>query len=289
MGTKQELAEEATIAKLRKLAADNDVDLKGASKKDELVEVIVASRKVTVEDLKDALDEPSAEASDVTGNGSGGPSADDTVSPTGTANVAGTNQSQLDMAPPQKDESGSHVPAPNMRQPVIEEALPSKSDVTPQSLDPALVDPDKAAAERAEGRTSDAKTRDENTHVDEVAPDLNVGVKPSDGGEERYPFPPQGDVEVASVEPGSGEGEYMLPLEVEDWVVLDGSHELVPDRLDGRRAAVLDAPRYLIPESARADTWITCRTRDDVNATLHIPLDAVKSIEKNGTSPLVRS
>ena len=102
-----------------------------------------------------------------------------------------------------------------------------------------------------------------------------------------YPFPQGGDVDVASVDPGDGKGEFLAPLEVEDWVVL-GDHELIPKRLVGRRAIVTDAPRYLVPTSKLSDTWITVRTRDEVNATLTIPLDAVTEIQKGGVSAVVR-
>src|SRR4051812_24841615 len=52
MATKQEMAEEAKVQQLRQLAADNEVDLEGATKKDDIAAKIVASRKVTKEDLE---------------------------------------------------------------------------------------------------------------------------------------------------------------------------------------------------------------------------------------------
>lgn len=209
-------------------------------------------------------------------------------STTSAENVAGKPQSQLSLAPPMTDESGSNIPAPNLVQPLAEGAAPSPRKTSKESLDPALTDPDKAARERVKGRTSDAANRKAGVTHAEVPPDLHAGVKPSDAGSEQYPFPPQGDVEVATVDPGSGKGEYMPALTDEDWVVLDGSSDLVPDRLDGRRAIVIDAPRYLIPVDKLDETWITVRTRDDVNATLHIPLSAVKEIQRGGKSPVVR-
>lgn len=211
------------------------------------------------------------------------------VSPTGEKNVAGAAQSQLGLAPPMTDASGSNIPAPNLRQPLAKgsEIDSGVRKTTAESLDPALTDPDTAARERVKGRTSDAANRKAGVLHDEVPPDLSAGVKASDGGAVAYPFPPQGDVEVATVDPGSGKGEYMPALEVEDWVVL-GEHPLVPDRLVGRRAIVVDAPRFLVPVDKQDETWITVRTRDDVNATLHIPLAAVKAIERGGKSPVVR-
>lgn len=210
------------------------------------------------------------------------------ASPTAPENTAGTPQSQLDLAPAMTDESGSNIPAPNLRQPLAEGARPSQITGSPDALDPSLQDPTKAAAERAEGRTSDAKTRAEGTHIDEVPADINTGTKPSDGGAEAYPFPQGGDVEVATVPEGSGEGEYLAPLEVEDAVILD-DHELVPARLVGRRAFVVDAPRHLIAIEDKENTWITVRTRDEVNATISIPLSAVKEVQRGGVAaPLVR-
>lgn len=211
----------------------------------------------------------------------------DAASPMGGANTAGTPVSQLDQAPPMADPSGSNIPAPNLRQPVLDGALPEGSPASPQSLDPALVNPEEAAKARTEGRTSDAATRAEGTHIDEVPSDLNDGVKPSDAGPVAYPFPQGGDVEVATVPAGNGEGEYWPALEVEDYVVL-GEHELVPARLVGRRAAVVSAPRYLVPVGSEDQVWITVRTRDEVNATLTIPLSAAASIEKGGRSTTVR-
>lgn len=210
------------------------------------------------------------------------------TSTTSAENVAGTAQSQLSLAPPMTDESGSNIPAPNLVQPLAEGASPSPRKTSKESLDPALTDPDKAARERVKGRTSDAANRKAGVTHAEVPPDLSDGVKASDSGSTQYPFPPQGDVEVATVDPGSGKGEFMPALTDEDWVVLDGDHDLIPDRLGGRRAIVVDAPRYLIPVDKLDETWVTVRTRDDVNATLHIPLSAVKEIQRGGKSPVVR-
>ena len=223
------------------------------------------------------------------GNAGGGVAASeaDEASPTGGANTAGTPSSQLDLAPPMADESGSNIPAPNLRQPVLDGALPEGAPTSAGGLDPALVDPEAAAIARVEGRTSDASTRAEGTHIDEVPSDINAGNKPSDAGPEAYPFPQGGDVEVATVPKGDGSGEYWPALEVEDYVVL-GEHELIPERLVGRRASVVSAPRYLVPVGSEDQVWITVRTRDEVNATLTIPLSAAASIEKGGRSTTVR-
>lgn len=246
----------------------------------------MAKDKNAAPDEETDVEETNVDASDVGGDLATADEAD-AASPSGGANTAGTPASQLDLAPPMKDESGSNIPAPNLTQPAQDDALPSGAPSSPQALDPALMDPDKAAVERVEGRTSDARTRAEGTHIDEVPSDINVGVKPSDGGPERYPFPQGGDVEVATIEAGNGEGEYLPALTVEDQVVL-GEHELVPDRLVGRLAFVTDAPRYLIPVGREDSVWITVRTRDEVNATLSIPLSAASEIVRGGRPTTVR-
>jgi hypothetical protein len=215
------------------------------------------------------------------------PDAD--VSPTGTANVAGTPQSQLSQAPPMADPSGSNVPAPNLRQPLAEGADPGAgaASTTGEGRDPALVDPEKAAVARVEGRTSDASLRAaDGPHIDEVPPDITDGPKPSDGGVERYPFPQGGDVDIATISTDAQDGEYFPNLEIEDSVILL-EHDLVPERLVGRRALIVDAPRYLVPMDRKDDVWITVRTRDEANATLSIPLAAVE-IRKGAVDTTVR-
>lgn len=200
------------------------------------------------------------------------------VAPTGTANVAGTPQSQLSQAPPMGDPSGSNVPAPNLRQPLAEGADPGAgaASTTSAGLDPALMDPEKAAVGRVEGRTSDASMRAADApHIDEVPADITDGPKPSDGGPERYPFPQGGDVDIATVSTAVQDGEYFPNLEIEDSVILL-EHELVPDRLVGRRALVVDAPRYLVPMDKKDEVWITVLTRDEANARLSLPLAAVE-------------
>jgi hypothetical protein len=148
---------------------------------------------------------------------------------------------------------------------------------------------DAQVAEAAAGTSTDAASRAEGTSVEDVEAAPNEGDKPTD--EEGYDFPPAGDVEVltiteqATIEESAG--HLMPPLEVEDWVVL-GEHELVPDRLVGRRAVVLEAPRGMTPVENVADVWVKVKTRDEVNATLVIPLAAVSEIQKSGTDPTQR-
>jgi len=157
---------------------------------------------------------------------------------------------------------------------------------TDSPLDPMLVDPIAAQQERFAGTTSDASTRAEGTVASDVDPDpADDPNKPSDA--ENYAFPPAGDVDIATVDPGSGEGESLVAPTLEDWVVLDGSHDAVPDALDGRRAVILQ----LIPlqdvytQEEWDDTSLTVRTRDDYGATLTIPTDAIKTIQRGGVNP----
>jgi len=156
--------------------------------------------------------------------------------------------------------------------------------------DPALTDPTAGAIERSEGRTSDAANREAGVLQGDVPPDLNEGAKPSDAGPEAYPFPPGGDVEIATIPEGDSQGEFMAPLEAEDWVILDGSHEMVPDRLDGHYAVVIDAPRIMCNcdwaprthEHMHPTAAILVRTRDEANATFAVPFEAFKQVLRGG-------
>jgi hypothetical protein len=211
----------------------------------------------------------------------------DAASPTGGANIAGTPDSQLNLAPPMTDESGSNIPAPNLVQPPVEGALGDSPQANPDAFDPALVDPVGTAAEAKKGTTSDPNTRTSDTHIDEVPPDYATdGPKPSDGGAERYPFPQGGDVEVALIENQGSEQEFWPALTVEDTVIL-GDHDLIPERLRGRRAFITDAPRYLVPVGEEERVWISVRTRDEVNASLRVPLSAVE-LQRGGRDATVR-
>ena len=134
--------------------------------------------------------------------------------------------------------------------------------------------------------TSDAASRVEGSLASETPADEHQGPHASDSPS--YAFPTQGDVDVATVDPGSGEGEFMAPLAVDDWVILDGSAEEVPDELDGRRAVILAAPTEAVPVDEAGDQLITVRTRDDRNETLEIPFSAVKKVVKGGLDPSVR-
>lgn len=161
--------------------------------------------------------------------------------------------------------------------------------------DPALDDPE-SLAKAVEGTTSDPTTRAEGTSVGDTPSDPTVGLaKPSDAPD--YPFPPGGDVEVALVKPGSGEGEYPPAWTAEDWVVLDGSHPDVPDRLDGKIAGVIEARNIPVPGgdgspnqalTADPEANVLVRVRDDPsNALLSLPPEAFKRVAKGGRTELL--
>lgn len=175
----------------------------------------------------------------------------------------------------------------------VDDTSSGKSPGSIPSHDLMMTDPEQAQQERFPGTTSDAATREEGTVARDVPPDPNDDPdKPSDDPD--YDFPPQGDVDVATVDAGSGEGERLTKPTLEDWVVLDGSHEQVPDVLDGRRAAIInvhpenawDERDLLKEEYEPEDVSLTVRTRDDYGATLYLPLDAIKDIQRRGVSPV---
>ena len=153
-------------------------------------------------------------------------------------------------------------------------------------LDPMIVDPAAEQQEKFEGTTSDASTHVEGTSAADVPPDPNTNPdKATDA--ENYDFPPAGDVDISTVDPGGGEGEVMPKPTLEDWVVLDGTNDAVPDALDGRRAvilAILPDQEFYTPEEWD-EVSLTVRTRDDYGATLSIPTDAVKQLQRGGLNP----
>lgn len=185
-----------------------------------------------------------------------------------------------------------------------ENALVAPASAAAGSGDPGLTDP-QSLVDARKGTTSDPATRvadnavttDEetnttlagDTHPDTVPPDVNDGVKPSDGGPAAYPFPVQGDVEVGLIDRSVLDGEKMEPIYEGDFVVL-GTHELVPERLVGAEAAVLDAPTILCNcdwaprthEHIHPTAGITVQTRDDANARLVIPLAAIARVLRGG-------
>jgi len=231
MATKEEMANEAKVAELKQLAADNDVDLEGATTKKDIVEKITASRKVT----KDDLDRIVGDDDD----------SDDGAGPEGPTTAVGVGTS----------DSRSGVQATTGSQTGI------------MSAD--------EAADRVKGTTSDAATRDADERAADVEPDQNFAVHQSDAGEEQYPFPPAGDVEIATVPTKKYKGETIPPLEIEDWVVL-GKNKDVPDELVGATAAIVG--RTLTDE----DEVYRVRTRDEHGATLLLERDAFADVIRGG-------
>jgi len=194
---------------------------------------------------------PSGEAPPAESSDSGTGTEESGAVPTVPANEGTTPASDLPTAPPVEDLSGSNIPPQNIQQPIAGD-IPSQT-VPAESFDPALVDSEAAAADAAEGTSNDATT------------------EPAEGAA-------KGDVEVATVPESSGEGEYLYPLTVENVVVL-GHHEAVPKRLQGLRANVIDAPRYLIPMARRDEVWIRVKIANPFYTELSVPLAAVDSVE----------
>lgn len=166
------------------------------------------------------------------------------------------------------------------------EAASKPGNIKERPGDPMMDDPDAVQQERFDGTTSDAATRKEGVVAGDVPPDPNSDPnKPSDA--ENYDFPPAGDVDIATVDEGSGEGEVLVAPTIEDWVVLDGSNESVPEALDGRRAFIINidpVQDYYTPEEWE-ELKLTVRTRDDYSATLYVGTDAIKEIHRRGLNP----
>jgi hypothetical protein len=273
MASQKEHLEGAKVDELRNFAAENEIDLEGATTKAEIVDKIAASRKAPAEEVKDTfpLDEEEETDEDTEDEEEeetqpGGPTAT-------PAEEAGESRAMRHSVSPDRV----------TREP---EAL----------LDPSLTDPEGVARDRVEGRTSDPANRVEGVTAAEVPADLSEGPKQSDAGPEAYPFPPGGDVDVSLVDPGNSSEEYDPPLNVDDWVILDGAHELVPDRLDGHMAYVIEAPNQTAPDvhdhpnaalTPVPDAGIKVRTRDEVNATLILPFEAFKAVGKGGRSAVL--
>lgn len=164
-------------------------------------------------------------------------------------------------------------------------SLQSPADRGPAGAQGISKDDAKEAAERVKGSTSDAATRSEDVTASEVPPDPTAMAKPSDGGPEAYPFPPQGDVDVATVtgktKGKTAEQEYLPPIPVGAWVRL-GEHEDVPERFVGHLAYVTDSPTILCNcdyapkthEHQAPDALLTVKTRDEADATLVLPVEA---------------
>lgn len=300
MANKTDVLNELTVAQLKELAEENDAsdELSGVSAKSDIVEALQASSKVTKAKAQAKLDE-----SQPIDDEEGDEEEPVTVSPedVGSGQLPTNAGNTGNAASPTTDVSGEDNvseggPTPTTPSNTLATTPLSSAARGPEAvLDPALADPEGTARQRVEGRTSDAANRDAGVTADEVPPDLNAGPKQSDAGPELYPFPPGGDVDVATVNASSSEDEKLQPLAADDWVVLDGTHELVPDRLDGHIAYVVDAPTILCNcdwaprthEHPHPEAAITVRTRDEANATLYVPVEAFKFVGRGGRSAVM--
>jgi hypothetical protein len=234
----------------RNLAEENNIDLTS-------VKGTGSEGRITVEDVREAIElleeqeaaEAEAEDEEVVEEEEGTPVGEAPEGP-GEPPFA----SQLPTIPI-RDESGSDIPPTNLVQPPVE-LPPPPSEGTP--VDPALEEP------------AEFKPKDE------VEPELD-----EEGNEiepEVIETPQEPD--VVDVDPGTGEGEYLAPITVEDWVLL-GHGDLIPFRVRGKYAAVLSAPRIMIPIGQEDKIWLTVRVRDETNAMITVPLSEV-TLDRGG-------
>jgi hypothetical protein len=113
------------------------------------------------------------------------------------------------------------------------------------------------------------------------------GAVPSEQFPERRPM----EVDLSDVEDPEAEyeGEFQPPLNAESWVVLDGSHDSVPDELDGAIAAVVSAPSITTtnPDTGETQTsqppegLVGVRERSQ-GILIYLPMEAFKKVYTNG-------
>jgi len=141
-------------------------------------------------------------------------------------------------------------------------------------------------AEEPDDDGDDEETTDEEAADDEeVAPISTVGTFDSEAFPQMAPIEP----DLADVPTDPQEGEFMAPLNGESWVVLDGAHDEVDDRWDGKIAAVLAWPTVTEqdPDTGEVksflppDAHLTVQERSQ-GLRMYLPLDAFKEIHTNG-------
>jgi hypothetical protein len=241
-----QVSEEDVVATdaARNLAEENNIDLTS-------VKGTGAEGRITVEDVREAIElleeQEAAEAEKTTAE-------EEEVVEEPTSPAEPPFATQLPTIPI-RDESGSDIPPPNLVQPPVE-LPPPPSEGTP--VDPALEEP-------AEFVPPEPVEPEFDEEGNEVVPEL-------------VETPTEPD--VAEVDPGTGEGEYLAPITVEDWVLL-GFSDSIPFRVRGKYAAVLSAPRIMIPVGQEKDIWLTVRVRDETNAVITVPLSEV-TLDRGG-------
>lgn len=155
---------------------------------------------------------------------------------------------------------------------------------------PRPSDDAEAAVGRVEGRTSDAANRSADVQVDEIPPDLSAGNKPSDGGPEVYPFPPQGDVDVATVPTKKTKGEFLPPIPIGASVKIKADGKRIDKRFDGRTGLVTSSATFLCNcdysprthEHQSPDASIGVSFRDETGALLTVTAEDVETVELSG-------
>jgi len=123
-----------------------------------------------------------------------------------------------------------------------------------------------------------------------VGEDQTVTSSASEVNPELRPIEP----DLADIEPAEYEGEFMAPLNAESWVVLDGAHDEVDDRWDGRIAGVINWPTVTVqdPDTGEVKSYLPPDARLTVKersqgALMDLPLDAFKEIHTNGRGAVV--
>lgn len=273
MANKKELLEGLTLAQIKELVQETDSAevLKGnTGSKEEVVEALSASKTPSKKQIEEFIakqeDEDADEEEDT-----------DYEDP----NPNGPMETDR---PPADEETPPHTLATTT-------APPGDSQVRSSVNTAALGEnEEEAARERVEGRTSDAASRSADVQVDDVPPDLSAGVKSSDGGPERYPFPPQGDVDIATVPTKKAKGEFMPPIPVGSWVRLKADGDVVPDRFDGRVATVESTSTYLCNcdfaprthEHQSPEGSLGVKLRDETGALLTITTEHIAEYSIDG-------
>ena len=268
----KELLAQLTVPELKELADKHDVDLGDATKKGEIINVL--DEKLDDETIASETPDLDEDEDDT---------ANDEVDVDGEE--AAYHQQGTDKAPPGGERTPTQTHAMT--------SLKPRANEDPVEANAAFMgDARKMAAERVKGKTSDAATRKEGVKVGDVGTDPSEGPKASDGAE--YDFPPQGDVDVATIDQAYYEGEFPPVLNLESWVRL-GNHESVPDRFRGHIAAVVDAPTFLCNcdwspnthEHPSPNSLVTVKLRDETGATLRLPYEAFDEVSTAGRSGLL--
>lgn len=169
---------------------------------------------------------------------------------------------------------------------VLEDMTKSELQDHADSLGVEYSDSD-TKSELIDAITAQAEPPADGEQVDEagnVIPDDQASY-PSEQFPERTPIEP----DLANLSTDPQEGEFQAPLNAESWVILDGSHEDVPERFDGSIAAVIDWPTVTVTDQATGESHeefpaegkLIVQERSQ-GLRLSLPMDAFKEVHSNG-------